>query len=198
MDDCVVNNASEWRAFEVVGGHCRTYSRSENPQIRYFPSCFTKLKVRVRKAEASDVEPLEAVINQHWKVNIDHRKELANKDALLLVAEAIGDPSEARNTIVGTALMWVTTWNKTGYLVELAVSAHYQRRGIGKALVNELTKLSKENGLRAIIVEAQADNKNGMDFYLAIGFRLCGYNDRYYTNNPKSSHEIALFFSLDL
>jgi ribosomal protein S18 acetylase RimI-like enzyme len=155
------------------------------------------LQVRIRKAEASDLDPLEAVINQHWKVNIDHRKELANKDALLLVAEAVGDSSEARNTIVGTALIWVTAWNKTGYLVELAVSRDYQRRGVGRALVNELTKLAKENGLRAIIVETQPDNKSGMDFYLALGFRLCGYNDRYYTNNPKSSHEIALFFSLD-
>ena len=90
------------------------------------------------------------------------------------------------------------TTDKTGYLVELAVGRDSQRRGVGKALANELTKLAKENGLRAIIVGTQPDNKSGMDFYLAIGFRLCGYMDRYYTDNPKSSHEIALFFSLDL
>ena len=32
---------------------------------------------------------LEAVINQHWAVNIDHKKELGNPNAILLVAEKI-------------------------------------------------------------------------------------------------------------
>lgn len=63
--------------------------------------------------------------------------------------------------------------------------------------MNELRKLAKECSLR-VIVETQPDNKTGMDFYLANGFRLCGYNDRYHVNNPKSSREIALFFSFDI
>ena len=57
---------------------------------------------------------------------------------------------------------------------------------------------AREKELRAIIVETQLENKNAMDFYLKKGFRMCGYNDRYYTNIPKSSHDIAIFFSLDL
>jgi ribosomal protein S18 acetylase RimI-like enzyme len=155
------------------------------------------LEFRVRKAAADDIESLEAVINQHWKVNIDHHQEMTNRDAILLVAEAVGGHSSG-NPIVGTGLMWVTNWNKTGYLVELAVGKEHQRKGIGKALVDEFARVAKEKQLRAIIVETQPDNKEGMDFYLTNGFRLCGYNDRYYTNSPKSSHEIALFFSLDL
>jgi len=65
-------------------------------------------------------------------------------------------------------------------------------------LISEFSKVAKENQLRAIIVESQPDNKDGMDFYLSNGFRLCGFNDRYYTNRSKSSREIAIFFSLDL
>ena len=122
---------------------------------------------------------------------------MTNRDAILLVAEAVGGHSSG-NPIVGTGLMWMTNWNKTGYLVELAVGKEHQRKGIGKALVDEFARVAKEKQLRAIIVETQPDNKEGMDFYLTNGFRLCGYNDRYYTNSPKSSHEIALFFSLDL
>ena len=152
------------------------------------------MEVRVRRAAVEDVGPLEGVINQHWKVNIDHHREIRNKDAILLVAERPG----RRTRVVGTGLMWITAWNKTGYLVELAVDKGAQRKGVGKALVSEFSKLAKEHGLRAIIVETQPDNKEGMDFYLTNGFRLCGLNDRYYTNRPRSSHDIAVFFSLDL
>jgi ribosomal protein S18 acetylase RimI-like enzyme len=156
------------------------------------------LEFRVRKAATNDIESLEAVINQHWKVNVDHHQEMTNRDAILLVAEVVGESPSIGNPILGTGLMWVTNWNRTGYLVELAVGKEHQRKGIGKALIDEFARVAKEKQLRAIIVETQPDNKEGMDFYLANGFRLCGYNDRYYTNSPKSSHEIALFFSLDL
>jgi GNAT superfamily N-acetyltransferase len=145
-------------------------------------------------ATAGDIKPLEAVIGQHWKVNVDHRLELRNKDAILLVAER----PEGAHRVVGTGLMWIRAWNETGYLVELAVDKGAQRQGVGKALISEFTKLAKQHRLRAIIVETQPDNRDGMDFYMANGFRLCGFNDRYYTNHPKSSHDLAVFFSLDL
>lgn len=144
----------------------------------------------IRIAKDKDVPLLENVINEHWKVNIDHSQEIKNPNAILLVAE--------ENSILGTALMWVVEWNKTGYLVELAVSKEQQRKGIGSKIIDELVMRAKEKGLRAIIVETQPDNKVAMDFYLKKGFRLCGYNDHYYTNSPKSSHEIAIFFALDI
>ena len=151
------------------------------------------LQVSIRSANESDIPGLEAVINQHWRVNINHRKELGNPDAILLVAEL-----KRAAKIVGTDLMWVTGWNKTGYLVELAVDKAHQRKGLASRIIQALAQRTKQRGLRAIIVETQLDNKQGMDFYLSRGFRLCGYNDRYYTNHPRSSHEIAIFFSLDL
>ena len=152
------------------------------------------LEARVRKATTEDIGGLEGIINQHWRVNIDHDHELRNRDAVLLVAETTG--RQAR--IVGTGLMWITRWNRTGYLVELAVDRQVQRMGIGRRLISEFSKYARRHGLRGIIVETQPDNKDGMDFYLTNGFRLCGFNDRYYTNSPQSSHDIAIFFSLDL
>jgi len=152
------------------------------------------LEARVRRADERDLSSMESVIAQHWKVSVDHKKELANKDAVLLVAENIGEPE----TVIGTGLMWITGWNKTGYLVELAVDKAHLRKGVGKALVSEFSRIARQNQLRAIIVETQPSNKDGVDFYLSNGFRLCGFHDRYYTNHPKSSKDIAIFLSLDL
>lgn len=147
--------------------------------------------MKIRSANTNDIPQLESVINEHWKVNIDHIQELKNPKAIFLVIEE-------ENSIVGTALMWVTEWNETAYLVEIAVSKAHQRKGYGSKIINELATKAKEKGLRAIIVETQPDNKIAMDFYLKKGFKLCGYNDHYYINNPKSSHEIAIFFAFDL
>lgn len=123
-----------------------------------------RLEAKIRKTEASDIDSVETIISQHWKVNIDHHQEVGNKDAILLVAEALGAPPSSGSPIVGTGLMWVTNWNKTGYLVELAVSKGHLRKGIGKALVNEFARTAKGQQLGAIIVETQPDNRDGMDF----------------------------------
>jgi len=99
---------------------------------------------------------------------------------------------------VGTGLMWITSWNKTGYLVELAVDDEMKRKEIGSKIMPALKVRANHNNLRSIIVETQIGRMESIDFYLNQGFRIRGYNDRYYTNNPKSSADIAVFFSLDI
>lgn len=156
------------------------------------------MRVRIHNAQLRDVPDVERLIGQHWRVNLDYRKEVSNGDAVFLVADASNGSTRSKKSLLGVALMWITRWNKTGYLVELAVDRAHKRMGIGSKLLSALARRAKEKGLRAIIVETQPDSKDAMDFYLGSGLRLCGYNDRYYTNEPRNSHQIAVFFSLDL
>ena len=149
--------------------------------------------MRIRAATSQDIPEIERIINQHWAVNIDHQKEVKNPNAIISLAE-----DETNGSILGMALMWITAWNKTGYLVELAVEKTMKRKGIGSKLIQSLAEKAKENNLRSIIVETQLGRKEGIDFYLSRGFRMCGYNDRYYTNVPKTGDDIAVFFSLDI
>jgi [ribosomal protein S18]-alanine N-acetyltransferase len=150
-------------------------------------------KMKIRDANLEDLLKIENIISEHWKVNIDHQKELENPNAILLVAE-----DEADSRILGTALMWVTDWNKTGYLVELAVENTMKRKGIGSKILEELLSIGKRHDLRSIIVETQMGRHEAIGFYLSRNFRMCGYNDRYYTNHPDSGNDIAIFFSLDI
>jgi ribosomal protein S18 acetylase RimI-like enzyme len=166
-------------------------ARQENPGVE-------PTRLKVREAQSEDVPAIERLIGQHWPVNLDYRKEVSNGDAVFLIADANSGSTRSRLELLGVALMWVTRWNKTGYLVELAVDKAHKRMGVGSALLKALAERAKEKGLRAIIVETQPDSKEAMDFYLRSGLRLCGFNDRYYTNKPVNSHQIAVFFSLDL
>jgi len=156
------------------------------------------MRVRVRKAELADVPSIERLVGQHWRVSLDYRREVKNGESVFMVADAGGGQTRAKRSLTGVALMWVTRWNRTGYLAEFAVDSAHKRMGVGAALMEALAARAREEGLRAVIVETQPDNKEAMDFYLGHGLRLCGYNDRYYTNKPKNSHQIAVFFSLDL
>jgi N-acetylglutamate synthase-like GNAT family acetyltransferase len=149
--------------------------------------------MKIREAASSDIQEIDRIINEHWAVNVDHEKELRNPKAVLLVAE-----DDVDCHIKGMALMWVIEWNKTGYLVELAVGKLMMRKGIGSKLIRTLVERAKQDNLRSIIVETQIGRKEAIDFYMSQGFRMSGYSDRYYTNSPKSSNDIALFFSLDV
>jgi ribosomal-protein-alanine N-acetyltransferase len=153
------------------------------------------MKIKVRKARLDDIPSIRNLIKQHWPSNIDYRKEVGSRETVLVIAESSDDP---KGNLLGVGLMRITRWNKTGYLLEFAVDKAHKRMGIGSLLMNTLSKKAIQKGLRAIIVETQPDSKEAIDFYLGYGLRLCGYNDRYYTNNPKNSHQIAVFFSLDL
>ena len=156
------------------------------------------MNVKVRDAQSGDVLAVKRFVGQHWPADLDYRKELKNDEAVFLVADAGSGGFRSGRNLLGVALMQVTRWNRTGYLVELAVDKAHKRMGIGSVLLKTLAKRAKKKGLRTIIVETQPDNKEAIDFYYGSGLRLCGYNDRYYTNNPTNSHQVAVFFSLDL
>ncbi|HME18478.1 MAG TPA: N-acetyltransferase [Nitrososphaerales archaeon] len=156
------------------------------------------MRVKVRVAQLEDVPAIRQLVGQHWPADLDYRKEVKNSDVVFLVADAGSGSTRLGGSLLGVALMRVTKWNRTGYLLEFAVDKAHKRMGIGSKMMKALARGAKERGLRAIIVETQPDSKEAMDFYLGSGLRLCGYNDRYYTNKPMNSHQIAVFFSLDL
>ncbi len=155
------------------------------------------MNLSVRKARLEDIEEVKMLVKPYWEPTVDYLEECNKEESIFIVAEYV-DENGSRKEILGMAIMWVHGWNNTGYLVEMAVATEHKREGIGKKLMDELREFAINHHLRAIIVETQPANRDAMDFYLAIGFRLCGFNDRYYTNSPSTSKDIAIFFSLDL
>jgi len=56
----------------------------------------------------------------------------------------------------------------------------------------------RELGLRALILETQNNNVIACRSYQSVGFRLCGINDHYYTNNDLAKGEVAIFWVYEL
>ena len=93
---------------------------------------------------------------------------LFNSDSeLCLVAELDGK-------IVGFALGTTvdkqhSAW-KYGYLVWIGVRPGLQKGGTGQKLFNELKVRMKEQGVRMIIIDTDADNEAGIRFFQKLGF----------------------------
>lgn len=112
-----------------------------------------------------------------------------------MVAEA---GKGCQTVVVGYAIMKISGWNNSGFLIELAVRPDWKRNGTGKALIGRIRQICLEKGLRTVIVETQPDNTGAAGFYESMGMRICGYNDRLYTNTPSTARDIAIFYSMDI
>jgi ribosomal protein S18 acetylase RimI-like enzyme len=75
------------------------------------------------------------------------------------------------------------TRKKYGYLIWLGVDQEHKRLGIASSLFREFKKKMKENGVKTLLVDTQADNKPAIDFFYQKGF-----------NSP----EMHIYLSLDM
>ena len=55
------------------------------------------------------------------------------------------------------------------YIYDLAVLDRYQRRGIGRKLMDEITAYCKESGVEEVFVQADQEDQHAIDFYQATG-----------------------------
>jgi ribosomal protein S18 acetylase RimI-like enzyme len=57
---------------------------------------------------------------------------------------------------------------------------------------------ARERGLRSLWVEPRSDNAEAIEFYVAQGFRLSGFNDRMYSNADHVDGRLTLFMHREL
>ena len=93
---------------------------------------------------------------------------LYNSDSeLCLVAELDED-------IVGFALSTTVEKNnsawKYGYLVWIGVRQGIQKKGVGDCLFNESKKRMLDQGVRMVLIDTDADNEAGIQFFKKHGF----------------------------
>ena len=83
---------------------------------------------------------------------------------------------------------------------DLAVAKSARRSGAGRALVEAAAAWARERGLRAVWSSPNGDAKDTIDFYLSVGFRISGVNDRWSTNTADTEpgqHTIYMYLELD-
>jgi ribosomal protein S18 acetylase RimI-like enzyme len=109
----------------------------------------------------------------------------------LVVAEYEGE-------LAGIAAAKYETWNRRLVIGHLYAAARYRGRGIGRALVDELSGFARTAGARCLWLETQNVNYPAIQFYRRVGFRLCGLDESLYDPEGQGHDEVALFFVREL
>jgi aminoglycoside 3-N-acetyltransferase I len=96
------------------------------------------------------------------------RAYLADDRNYLLLAY-VGDDGPAAGFVRGTALGRPDGPERQLFLYEIAVAPEYQRRGVGTALIQELERICRDEGMAEMFVFTNCSNTAAMRLYASTG-----------------------------
>lgn len=86
--------------------------------------------------------------------------------------------AEENNRIVGYVISRIVSHK--GHVLAIAVEPSERRRGIGRALMEVITKKFANHDVEEIWLEVRASNLGAIEFYERLGFHQKGFVPRYY------------------
>lgn len=85
-------------------------------------------------------------------------------------------------------------WSNRLRITELWVHDDYQKKGLGRSLMDMAKEQARRERRRAVILETQSCNVNAIEFYQHQGFDLIGLDTCSYKNNDLERKEVRLEF----
>ena len=122
---------------------------------------------------------------------VDRLREAQSRADLFLVAEVDGE-------VAGLLIIVVPAWTDAAEITDLAVDIAFRRMGAGRALVDAAFAWARERGHRSLWVDPRADNHAAISFYVSLGFRLSGFNDRLYSNADHEDGKPTIYMHYEL
>ena len=83
------------------------------------------------------------------------------------------------------------------HLLNLSVAAPWQRRGIGREVLNFVLKLARDYGAGRILLEVRPSNDAALALYAAAGFTEIAMRRGYYPAGDGREDAIVLELALD-
>lgn len=107
-------------------------------------------------------------------------------------AEAYAVCDDATGEQLGYLEIATEEWNNRLRMTQLLVKPEYRGTGAGKFLMNYAKSIARERDYRVIVLETQNYNTPAIDFYRSQGFRFCGGNTYFYSNEDIEDDEVML------
>ena len=102
------------------------------------------------------------------------------------------------NRLVGVIIVEEVKWNNSLSIANLLVSDDYRGQGIGSRLIERITCMAIEKGIRIISLETQSTNVPAIGFYKKNEFEFEALDLSLYTNEDKEKKEVAFFMKKKL
>jgi ribosomal-protein-alanine N-acetyltransferase len=134
----------------------------------------------IRDAKPSDLERLEELERQCFSLPWTREQlesQLPDLQHVFLVADE-------NDRVLGYVGMMAVL--DEGYISNVAVASEARRRGIGRALVEELLDRSEKLSLSFVTLEVREHNEAAIALYAGLGFVPAGLRKNYY-DSPKEN-----------
>lgn len=118
--------------------------------------------------------------------NMDILRKLFDFGAGFLVAQV-------KENIVGYIIFWIVEENR-GHIISLAVDPDYKRQKVGSRLINTAIATFLKFDIYTITLEVNAENKEALDFYQSIGFKINKKVSNYYEDGADAYKMSFNFF----
>ncbi len=128
----------------------------------------TEIQLLIRE-DLSQLKALIAVFEnvfemQNFKLpNDSHLIKLLNKDDFLAVVAKVD------NTIIGGLTVYLLdqyySEKPLAYIYDLAVLQEYQRKGVGRKLIEFINEYGRQHGFEEVYVQAENVDQHAIDFY---------------------------------
>ena len=89
-------------------------------------------------------------------------------------------------------------WRDTATVWNILIDRSHRRRGLGRELMSRAIEWARGQGLRGIMLETQTNHLSACRFYQTMGFKLCGLDDHFYSNDDIGVKEVAIFWWYEL
>lgn len=144
--------------------------------------------MEIRQASLGDLSEIKKLSNNFdFETDRDWEDLISSKDKRMFILVD-------KNKIVGFSGLIEYDWNDTLQISNIFICPNYRNKGLAKKLIKYDIDEAKKTPFRCLIAEAPSLNPV-KKLYEKMGFRKCGYNDRYYSNKGK---EICIWMSFDL
>ncbi|MCF4122721.1 ribosomal protein S18-alanine N-acetyltransferase [Antribacter sp. KLBMP9083] len=122
-------------------------------------------------------------------------EELAGLGRWYVVATDAGEPGTGKTAagpepVVGYAGLWFD--GDVTQVMTIGVDPAYQRRGVGRTLLQALVDRSRQLGAEAVLLEVRVDNDPALTLYERFGFERLGVRKRYYQPENKDAYTMRL------
>lgn len=95
------------------------------------------------------------------------------------------------NVIIGYGIVMLAAGE--AHILNLCVKPDYQRKGLGRHLLNFMADKAAQSGIDMILLEVRRSNSSAIDLYMSEGFHELGVRDNYYP--AETGREDAIIFA---
>jgi ribosomal-protein-alanine N-acetyltransferase len=147
--------------------------------------------IRVEPMREGDVATAAAIDGTLAFSEAELRAELARPGSRLWVARFLADEHAAENA--DTPRAFLSVWHVADELHVLNLVTHpdSRRRGLARALMNDLLTYAGTHGVRRLLLEVRRSNRPALALYRSLSFAAVGLRVRYYRDD-EDAVEMAL------